>query len=54
MGKKTPEHDKKKIKREYYKTSTDCLNCKDRCNRGIQYLEKFQPGKSYACVPCFK
>ena len=59
MGKKMPESERKlkNIKREKYKTSTDCIACLKNtkgCDRGRLYVSRLLPGKAYKYVPCFR
>ena len=35
-------------------TSSECENCKDKCDRGLQYLQSFSLKKCGNGVPCRK
>lgn len=56
MGKKkvVAEHQKKTIKKMKHKLYDDCVQCSQKCQRGINYIAKWQVGKIYCGVPCFK
>jgi len=57
MGKKKQtrsEHEKTLIKKMKHKLYDDCVQCSEKCQRGTNYIEKWQIGKVYYGVPCFK
>lgn len=46
--------ERKTVKKVIIKTSFDCEKCKNKCQKGIDYINNMVPGKAYKGIACVK
>jgi ribosomal protein L44E len=52
-SKNNPEG-RKVVKKTVIKTSYECSQCKNKCQKGIDYIKNMVPGRAYTGIACIK